>query len=230
VIGVTAAYFYPPGKIQLHRRRAEAETSLRAIETLRTELGKIPPLKGGDTVFVAAGISRAIGPENAAFVQAEDLTDLSADTGAPLRFCESRLNRVAYLVRNGRWTPDEKLNLFLDTPGFIDENIDYVKGLRYLFVIRRETFAAPKLGKTGGFESGAYSGDLILFEIPTRKLLAHHSVYGSNGNWIESHEAPEQAILTDLGAKVRRSIDETVSGVFPAFADSARVNGPCSLY
>jgi hypothetical protein len=227
---VAAAYIYPPGKIELRRRGAETDSTLRAIESLHSELGKIPPLAPGDTGFIQPGLTRKVAPEYTAFVHAEDLTDLSAEAPIPLRFCESRVKQAAYLARNLRWRPDEKLNPFFDTPAFMDENIDYLKGLKHLFVIRRQSYTAPKLAKMGGFESGDYSGDVLLFEIPTRKLLGHFWISGSNGNWIESHETPERAILTDLGSKVNASLDEAVKGSFPGFADSARVNGPCSLH
>src|SRR5438552_19168728 len=92
IVGV-AAWFYPPGKFELHRRRAEAESSLRVMESLHGELGKIPA-SDSDTTF-QLGLARLVVPENTAFVHSEDLTDLATDAPITLRFCDSQLKRVA---------------------------------------------------------------------------------------------------------------------------------------
>jgi hypothetical protein len=229
IVGV-ALFFYPPGRIQLGRRRAEADSSLRAMESLHQELGKIPAEVTGDTTF-QRGSYGIVAPENAAFVQSEDLTDLAADAPVPLRFCDSQLKRVAFLVRNGRWNSEERLNPVFDSPGLIDENVDYLTGLRYLFVIRQQSYGPPKLSKMGGFESGNYSGDVLLFEISSRKLLGRLWINGSNTSMIESHETPEQALLTNLGDEVRKSLDEEVTSRFPAFKKSPdRFYATCSMY
>jgi hypothetical protein len=228
IVGV-ALYFYPPGKIQLNRRRTEAESSLRAMESLHGELGKIPA-SDSDTTF-QPGLARLIAPENTAFVHSEDLTDLATDAPIPLRFCDSQLKRVAFLVRNGQWNSEERLNPVFDTPGLIDDNIDYLAGLKYLFVIRRQSYEAPKLAKMGGFEPGSYSGDVILFEIPSRKVLGHLWIDGSSSSMIESHETPEQALLTNLGDEARKSLDVEVIRRFPAFKKGPdRFYATCSMY
>lgn len=201
------------------------------MESLHGELGKIPASAPGDTGSVQPGLSRIIAPENSAFVHAEDLTDLATDAPIPLRFCESELKHDAYLVRNRRWSAEDRLNPFFDTPGFMDEKIDYLKGLKYLFVIRRQSFYAPK-AHGGGFESGSFSGDVLLFEIPTRKVLGQFPIYGSNGSMIETSEAPADAVLTDLGNKVRTSLDEQVTSRFPAFkkGPDRYYSTACSMY
>jgi hypothetical protein len=229
-IVAVALWFYPPGKFELRRRHADAESSLRAMESLHRELGKIPADVNGDTTFQRGAFGKP-NPENAAFVHAEDLTDLATDAPIPLRFCESQLKQVAFLVRNGQWNSEERLNPVFDTPGWIDDNIDYLAGLKYLFVIRRQSYDPPKIPKMGGFESGNYSGDVLLFEIPSRKLLGRLWINGSNTSMIESHETPEQAVLTNLGNEVGNSLDEEVTTRFPAFTKGPdRFYATCSMY
>lgn len=224
-----ALFIYPPGRIELNRRRAEGESSLRTIESLRGELPGIDSLAKEDTTFQPVTFG-PLSPQNTAFVHAEDLADLSVDSPIAFRFCESDLKRAAFLVRNGRFPNTSRLSPLLDTPGFIAANVDRIASLKYLVVIRRQRYDAPELLDTGEFDSGYYAGEALFFEIPSRQLLGRLSIEGSNTFLIRTRETLQNALLTDLGDQVRKHLDEEVTRRFPAFEDQSRAYATCSVY
>ena len=231
IVGLVAAalYIYPPGRIQLNRRRAEGESSLRAIESLRGVLPGIDTVVKEDTTF-QPGASGSLSPQNTAFVHAEDLADLGADSPIAFRFCDSDLKRAAFLVRNGRFPDEARLSPLVDTPWVIDTHVDLLAAVKYVVVIREQRYDAPKVLESGEFESGYYDGEVLFFEIPSRKLLGRLSIEGSNKFLVRSHQMPQNALLSDLGDQVRKNLDDEVIRRFPAFGDQSRAYAPCSVF
>lgn len=231
IVGLVAAalYIYPPGKIQLNRRRAEGESSLRAIESLRGVLPGIDTVVKEDTTF-QPGTSGRLSPQNTAFVHAEDLADLGADSPIAFRFCDSDLKRAAFLVRNGRFPDESRLSPLMDTPWVIDAHVDLLAAVKYVVVIREQRYDAPKVLDNGEFESGYYAGEVLFFETPSRKLLGRLSIEGSNKFLVKSHQTPQNALLSDLGDQVRKNLDDDVIRRFPAFGDQSRAYATCSVF
>lgn len=223
-----ALFIYPPGRIELNRRRADAESSLRAIESVRNDLPGIDTTANRDTTFQPGTFER-LTPENTAFVHAEDLADLSADSPIAFRFCSNDLRRAAFLVRNGHFQHQTRLSPLLDTPDFIDMTVDRIVSLKYLVAIQGRRYTAPKLLEGGEFEAGYYGGEALFFEIPSRKLLGRFWIEASNGFIVRSRESGLNALLVDLGEDARRNLDGEVTRRFPAFAnESSRAYAPCS--
>lgn len=222
-----ALYIYPPGKFQLNRRRAEGESSLRAIESLRGVLPGIDTAVTDDTTF-QPGASGGLSPQNTVFVHAEDLADLGADSPIAFRFCDSDLKRAAFLVRNGRFPEEARLSPLVDTPWVIDFHVDLLARVKYAVVIREQRYDAPKLLDNGEFDSGYYEGEALFFEIPSRKLLGRFSIEGSNEFLIRTRDMPQNALLTDLGDQVRKNLKGEVIRRYPAFGDQSNADAPCS--
>lgn len=225
-----ALFIYPPGRIELNRRRADADSSLRAIESVRNELPGIDTTADRDTTF-QPGTFGQLTPENTAFVHAEDLADLSADSPIAFRFCSTDLKRAAFLVRNGHFPHQTRLSPLLDTPAIIGATVDRIASLQYLVVIQERRYDAPKLLENGEFESGYYAGEALFFEVPSRKLLGRFWIEASNGFLVKSREIGQNALLGDLGDNARKNLDGEVTSRFPAFAnESSRAYAPCSEF
>ena len=222
-------FVYPPGRIELDRRRAGGEASLRAIESLRGELPGISKEFSEDTVFKPGG-SGKLSPQNTAFVHAEDLSNLAVPAPMVFRYCESQLKQAASLVRTSKWPDGGRLSPIVDWPDLIDSQMDYLGALRYVFIIRKQRYDPPQVLNNGRYDAGTYWGDALLFQIRPQKFLGKIWISGSNRSFmVEGTGTAHEVLITDLQRQVRSDLDAEVSRRFPAFGTpSSNLNLTCA--
>jgi len=192
------------------RQRAATEAKLAAIEEAGAAAKALEPLSSDSlpTEGPAPNFAAQSLATNAMEMDLVDFDDLTT-THEQLRLVSHNpVDRVAAWLRKGE-TPSgkdaEKLN----------DQVYALRNIRYLLITRSIEFVEPRdLG--GGFASGAWREEALLFDLEQRKLVGGIRVTGANSDTakVDPKNAPAW-LRADLRANTARAIEEAFRARYP---------------
>jgi len=208
---------------------AKARETLALLPSLAAAARDAAPItaQSADGLKAVTDLSLKYKKSNALLVHAEELENPTVRLALPVRLNQrSPAVDVATALNIVKSAPADSLDAMYD-PSCGPESTDWkqMAETRYVLVVRTSEIKAAKMVGEKTFEPGSWLGEVLVFELRSKKLLGGFIVTGGNHAWVQTRLGRDQQNLNaDLKLAARGNLNVELRKHFPSVGPNDEAN------
>lgn len=208
---------------------AKAKETLALLPSLAEAARAVPPLtaQSADALKAVTDLSMKFKKSNGLLVQIEELENPTVRLALPVRLNQrSPAADVANVLNLVKPVAADLLDAKYD-PSCGPESPDWQRmaETRYVLVVRTTEAKEAKMTGAKTFEAGSWVGEILVFELRSKKFLGGFTVTGGNHAWLKTSLGRDQQNLNaDLQLAARGNLTAELRKHFPSVGPSEEAN------
>lgn len=214
------------------KHEAAARANLALLPSLFEAAATAPPVDDAATAALASvkDLTAKYQDSNALLIHLEELQNPTLRRALPLRL-NHRSPTVDLAAALALTKPESGVELEPSySPGLdVESNMtsawQRLGALRYVLVVRARSQRDATLTGERGFIAGAWEGEVLVFEVPSKQLRGGFTLAGSNHASVKTAAGRDRENLAaDLSLATRGTLNGRVRQLFPSVAPNDELN------